>query len=743
MARRKPRPSASRSARTRPEPARAGTLEAGQGAIGFVPRAWLLAGATALWVARPLFPSEAPTDGHGLPTVMLWIALAVFWLLGVIGQREFRLRFGWVDGTLLLLIAWHTLAALWAARHASARPAVNMLWEWVGFAVAFWLTRQLVEGPRERRAMIAVMAALTVVLAGYGLYQYFYEMPATRAAYYADPDGTLARAGLDYPQGSPDRAAFEQRLASREPMATFALTNSLAGLIVPWLTALAGIVALALPPRKRLLTLCAIAACAVVLAACLLLTKSRSAYLATLAGLVGIGVLWWRRSGRIPWKPMAAAALVLAILVIGVVAAGGVDIEVLSEATKSLGYRGQYWQATAAMIADHPLMGCGPGNFKESYPAYKLPEASEEITDPHNFVLEIWATAGTPAALALAATLVGFFVVLVRNRPAGPASSEREAESRAPSADDRPVFVYGGAALGFLAAVPLGSVGPAPPGLAAATLGAVATCAVAALLWPWVEHGRLSASLVGIGAAAAMVNLSAAGGISYAGVSGSLWLLMAIGLNSGSDRDTHRVPRWGAGGLLPIGGVVAYACFASAYAPVLECQRALRLAQSQLAQGQPSRAERLLQQAAAADPLAVESWNSLASLAFARWKQAPSNEAMQQFEGYTQEAVHRSPNSWPLWAFLGDRYHEAFRLSAQSRYLDAAVAAWRRVAELYPNSAVNRARLALALRDAGDEAGSRTQRDFALRLDQLTPHLDKKLPAELRKSLQRSNSRQN
>ena len=57
------------------------------------------------------------------------------------------------------------------------------------------------------------------------------------------------------------------------------------------------------------------------------------------------------------------------------------------------------------MIAAHPWLGCGPGNFQEAYTLYKLPEASEEIADPHNFLLEVWATAGTPAAVGLLAVL--------------------------------------------------------------------------------------------------------------------------------------------------------------------------------------------------------------------------------------------------------------------------------------------------------------------------------------------------
>ena len=68
-------------------------------------RPWLLGGMTALLVARPLFPSEsAATNGDGLPMVMLWIALGVFWLLGAVGRPKFSLRFGWTDAAVLLLV---------------------------------------------------------------------------------------------------------------------------------------------------------------------------------------------------------------------------------------------------------------------------------------------------------------------------------------------------------------------------------------------------------------------------------------------------------------------------------------------------------------------------------------------------------------------------------------------------------------------------------------------------------------
>ena len=50
--------------------------------------------------------------------------------------------------------------------------------------------------------------------------------------------------------------------------------------------------------------------------------------------------------------------------------------------------------------------GVGPGNFRAAYLPYKLPESSEEILDPHNLFLEVWATAGFWAFVALVLALI-------------------------------------------------------------------------------------------------------------------------------------------------------------------------------------------------------------------------------------------------------------------------------------------------------------------------------------------------
>ena len=262
-------------------------------------RPWLLAAATALWVARPLFPSEAAaTCGDGLPVVMLWLLLAGCWLAATVASRRFFLRFGWTDAAAGLLIGLVALAALWAVRHGSPRPAVNMLWEWTGLGLGFFLTRQLLGGPRQTRAMVAAMIALAVALSGYGLYQRRRDA-AGRGRVQGRSRWRLRAAGVWAAPGSPQRQHFEDRVKNREPFATFALTNSLAAMLAPWLVLAAGIAITGGTIRKAAPCI----ACALAIAACLVLTRSRSSYVAVLAGLALAALARMRVSeGTVPFS---------------------------------------------------------------------------------------------------------------------------------------------------------------------------------------------------------------------------------------------------------------------------------------------------------------------------------------------------------------------------------------------------------------------------------------------------------
>lgn len=706
-------------------------------------RPWLLAAVCALFVARPLFPSEsATTCGGGLAMVMLWIVLLGIWLLGAIGRPKFRLRFGWTDVAVGLLILLHTVAAIRGAMRGSPRPAVNMLWEWMAYGISFFLVRQLVAGKKEIRAVMAGMVALAVALGVYGLYQYGYEMPATRREYQQDPDGMLERAGMWFEKNSPGRRLFENRLESREPLATFALTNSLAGYLSPWLIvslgiAMAGLaVGTAAHGSKRTRLWAArigFSLGVLAIAACFLLTKSRSGYLAAMLGAILVALFCRNKVLRIGWKIPTAVVAVVGALVIGGVMVRGLDAEILSEATKSFGYRLQYWQSALHMIGDRPWLGCGPGNFQADYTLYKLPEASEEVADPHNFLLEVWATAGTPAMLALVAVLVMFAVAVMRRDRVAPGDSlAKESLSDADRHADQSVFVLAGVFLGFLVAVPVGLMSEAPPGWAVFLCGVPGAALMLAVLYPWVQSGRLPALLPAIGIVVLLVNLLAAGGIGFPGVAGTLWLLLALGLNDAERRGSWELPRRASVAGLVLTLALGFACYQTAYRPVLESQAAMRAAVRD-----PGRAVPLLADAIQADPLWADPWAHLAQTAFAQWQKTRSTQSLEQFTRSMDAGLRLSPNSSSLWLTAGQRFSQVFSAAGQPEFAQKAVNCHRRAVELYPNSAVSRAWLALAMKDAGDEAGFEREATLALELDTLTPHLDKKLDDKLRTRLLR------
>jgi hypothetical protein len=61
----------------------------------------------------------------------------------------------------------------------------------------------------------------------------------------------------------------------------------------------------------------------------------------------------------------------------------------------------------------------------------------------------------------------------------------------------------------------------------------------------------------------------------------------------------------------------------------------------------------------------------------------------------------------------------------------------QRAAELYPNSAYIQAKLAVALEASGDAGTAKSAAQEALRLDDLMPFAEAKLPDEIRKDAQR------
>ena len=155
-----------------------------------------------------------------------------------------------------------------------------------------------------------------------------------------------------------------------------------------------------------------------------------------------------------------------------------------------------------------------------------------------------------------------------------------------------------------------------------------------------------------------------------------------------------------------------------------------------LSERRPAQAVEYLEAAAVADPLSAEPWRRLAGIEFERWRHSPNEESFRRFETANEKTLALVPSSAPVWFTTGERYLDAFSITGNRREIEISVQDFQHAADLYPNNALYRAKLAEAARVAGDGARFRAEAEAALNLDRLTPHKDKKLPTQTRDRLQ-------
>jgi O-Antigen ligase len=689
----------------------------------------LLAAVTCLLVVTPLVPSEATVhEGTAAPLNLLWLLALFAWAALLALRPNPQVKFGWTGACAAAFVGWHTLSGIVAIYSANGRQAFNMTWQMLSYAIAAFLLRQLLRTPAHCRALIVVMIAVASLEAVQGYYEYFISKPAVIAEFHKNPEQTYQELGT---VTQSQREHLRWRIENTEPMATFALTNSLAGLLAPWLIALVGIIVTLLESRANWRLLGGALLFVAVIGGCLLLTKSRTAILATGAGIVLLG-LYGRSTGwRIGWRIPLAATLVAVVIGLAVVAVGGLDIQVLSEAPTSVLYRLQYWRSTAAIIAEHPFFGCGPGQFQEAYATYKLPEASETPRDPHNFLLEIWSTAGTPTILALLAMAIAFACQLAAAKPVAD-HPETEANQRSRR------WLYLGALVGVVLAYPLGLVVGFPPELVTLFgqtkvpgiwlwgLPAAGLCIW--LLEDWVRQGNMPTALPVIALLGLLINLLAAGATSFPGVFMTAWVLVPLALaNAQAPVWTWSPSRTACLGFLGGTVMLALLCMRTEVSPVLGASNRLAVAEQLIAIGHVEPARRELTLAATDDPWSPKPQHLLANLALNVWVETQSADDWDRFITAADAYRDLAPCHHATYTQRGHWLLLAWRRGGDPRHLDEAIDAYQQAALWYPGRALERAQLAWALHLAGREDDAATAANEAQRLDDLTPHRELKL----------------
>lgn len=737
------------------------------------PGGWLEWLVTALTVAvifcRLLTPTEGAPLGDTLWIVQLTLLTLLVWIFAAFRTGTLAYRLDAIDVGVCLLVLGQLVAAAFNWASADRRALCNMVWEWCGLLVTWFLIRRVASQASERRSLVWAVLSLSVALAGLGVWQHYFGLAETRrevarlrsdwAAHRSqdrpsDPrearrwDETeqrlrseFVRQRIPFEEGT--NAAWEQRVnSSTEPFGTFGLANSFAGLLVvalvPWTALLATLIAIQ-TPRWQLIAV--VGACALV-AFCLLLTKSRTAYVALAVGMV-VALAGWhgaRLSSRKIWF-FVGAVVGVAILAGVAVLTGAVDREVVSESFKSLRYRGEYWAGSWRMMTDDSfrwLTGVGPGNFRANYLRYKLPESSEEIADPHNLLLDVWANGGLLAAAGLLVLLIAGLLPLARNcqpplPPPPPETKRRKQPSVSASVSPWRDPASAGAALAFgsvyLSVYLLG--GGFDERMIPLLFGSVVAAAIALPL----RQCDLPASVYAATLLALAVHLLGAGGIAMPAITQTLLLLVAIGTaGCGLPAWTFAamsVPATFATGAAAL--ALYLGCWFKATTPVMN-SRADRAVgeQAWLEEGRDDKAERAFKRAAEADPFDSGACEWLASLYLQRWLRTNDAEsALFDSTVYWQrQAILRQPLNYGGYRTLGAIYLKRFDRTRETE--DAVLAAdeFAQAIALYPHHAELQSEMAEAMWRADQPEAARSFAERATELDALNRrlgHLDKVL----------------
>lgn len=710
--------------------------------------------ALALLTAGCFLPTEGASQGDTLWLAILWLATAA---LAACSLRPSQppLRWRSIDTGAALFVGGHILSGVLALNSGPDRCTASILLvEWIGLAAAWFALRTAFAETGLPDQVLSIGVLLAATLSIYGMWQTFVWYPSMAAEFgpkmelvrQLGPDAPAAAAAVrelraaEVPTEGSALILFEKRLRdSREPFGLFALANTFGGFLAVWLLAGVGLwrqIWSAAWWKQGL-----IVALLLLIAACLWLTNSRTAWGGLIIGLTGLAASRLRQIPGCGWMPLmwivATGVAAFGVVLYGI--AGDWQHTALPGPLKSLVYRFQYWRGTWGFLQDDWLFGAGLGQFRGAYAAHKLPEASEEIADPHDLWLDAWSNGGLPALVGLI-LLFGTVMAPLWRRPVADAEA-------AALPTWNPILagaVAAGMMLAFLGPFLLSSYWNDAP--------LVLLFAFAVLLGLTSLTGALPVaigftgrqSLCALGAVALGTHLVGAGGIGMPAVAQCLFVL-AVGTLppagrplQASDSPTGLRGNLHWGRILASSALIATTVLATVLVvrPVHTERMLVEAGDDSAASGRYDFAGKAYREAAAVAPLASEPWLRIASLEELAWKNSDRRDES-RFEAAAvalEAAWQRNSASHPIARQAAQLWSDRAAATGAAGDLGQAVDWATRAVNACPTNAVLTAELALALAAAGDgdtarDAAARALRQQATNAQQ--GHVDRYLSPEV------------
>ena len=574
-----------------------------------------------------------------------------------------------LDVIVWALAGWMMLAALLNSGASNLRMGTNEAWVWIAGAAMFTSVRRLAGHLGVRRQVVLLMVLCATGLSILALHQELVTLPQNRLEFERDPEAVLAAAGLNAPPGSAEAAIFMGRLYDGGPTGTFALANSLAGVLIAGVLLSAGAIRFTWNQLSRIQIVTWIFV-TLVCAAGLFATRSRSAIVATALGLFliyayrfGWDVTRTGRRWRVGFILSGSLAALGAIALIA-------NPELSSRVPTSLLFRFQYWRSTLRMVLDRPLFGAGPGNFQSIYERYREPTTAEQIADPHNFLFETLGSGGWIGGLLLVAA-----IILIARFVFSTTSSSEEADVDNGRDAERAIWI--GAVVSLVLVWLFGFATRQLPDVSAAV---IALPVVGLVAWLLLTTGnKITAErldvLVGITVAMVMLHLSVSGGWTVPGVAIVIWI--GAGILTRTNRAAKASPStqpnlqlsWACGACCLLLILLLYT---TSLRPTQIAQHQLAIAQNAIETGQYGRARRALTMAAGADRWSPEAILGLANLD--RWDlvRRDSVTKRRSWEEFLSEARRRGGDDPTLLRTIGAQQMHLYQRYGRVEDLDAA-----------------------------------------------------------------------
>lgn len=700
----------------------------------------------------PCDSAAAISMGNSMVHIGLTLTLGMLTCLGValqqcgIRSNDAVDRYRGIRRILVILsclaIAWLALATIAVAGRGNLRYAVNGFWQWTSMLV--WSASACLMATRPGFGRLAITAALAlgVGVLVYGYWEYGVIQPEVRRQLERDPVGLFRRQGI-----SPESSAGLQladRIRSTEMKGFYALANSLGGFLACY-----WILTLSVWSSRRSRALIIVQSILVIAVGLgLLLTKSRTAWLAAGGGTALLALFSIMQHGRIRGRSLGLGVCIASAIVgAGLLVVYLFDPLILQEAGKSLAYRLDYWRGAMQLISEEPWMGYGVGNFQSTYLHVKLPTAAESPADPHNFLLETAHAGGIPCLLAVGAAIgLALWMPWSRSKDSSQDGSMQHMEYAGPRLLG--IAFWSGAALSSACLITWSIFTDSDERLLG-ILVSLAAFTGAVVLWSRWPDAATSAHL--------LVNNRTALGVAFAvillhGLASGGWMLpgamslgmFVIGLSlareapvaSGSSRadSTDSRSRWTGWGMAGVGAILLGSWYATMALPISHGTEVVgQILSRPVSRPSPEQMRKLL---------SVDRWDPELARLGMEWTvdqllQPMGTETRSDWETllreFQRELLRRGPSSALAWDASGQASVRAAASSAdaerRSEWLRQSDEQFQRASELSPASAQGHIQAALAAYWVGDLARSQMHCEESQKIDAATRHRDRKIEA--------------